>query len=172
MINKPKRMPFKVRRVKFRSELKRGIRIDNLEEVLDDLNKEVGKVLHRTLKGLVAGGLVMQRGSQKRTPVDTGNLRASAFTIWGTKTTTTIPAMKGPDAGIEETRFQTITSERTHGLSKNPWKPEVEVGHTASYAVYVHEDLTARHYTGMAKFLVRAAREDRAQIMAAVRGEF
>lgn len=35
----------------------------------------------------------------------------------------------------------------------------VAVGYTQSYAVYVHEDLTAFHETGEAKYLERPARE-------------
>lgn len=37
--------------------------------------------------------------------------------------------------------------------------PRVEVGYDAPYALYVHEDLSARHAVGAAKFLERPMRE-------------
>ena len=43
---------------------------------------------------------------------------------------------------------------------------EVEVGYTAEYAVYVHENLDARHEPGkQAKYLEQPAREKRAEIL-------
>jgi hypothetical protein len=38
--------------------------------------------------------------------------------------------------------------------------PVVEVGFTAGYAVFVHENLQARHPVGQAKFLEQPAREN------------
>lgn len=60
--------------------------------------------------------------SQKRTPVDEGNLKASHYT-----------AMQS-------------TGSKISG----------QVGCTAEYAVYVHENLEARHTIGQAKFLENA----------------
>jgi hypothetical protein len=42
--------------------------------------------------------------------------------------------------------------------SKREDGASVRVGYTASYAVYVHEDLTAHHTVGQAKFLLDPAR--------------
>lgn len=55
-------------------------------------------------KGLTKAGLDLQREAQRRVPVDTGNLKASAFTRL-------LPYQE----------------------------PEVIVGFTAAYAIYVHE---------------------------------
>ena len=42
----------------------------------------------------------------------------------------------------------------------------VRVGYTAGYAIYVHEDMNARHNPGQtAKFLQRPAREKRSEIL-------
>jgi hypothetical protein len=38
--------------------------------------------------------------------------------------------------------------------------PVVEVGFSAAYGIYVHEDLQAHHPTGQAKFLEQPAREN------------
>lgn len=46
------------------------------------------------------------------------------------------------------------------GLSRNAAKSaKVQVGYTARYAVYVHEDLETTHKNGEAKFLEKAARK-------------
>lgn len=41
---------------------------------------KAAKLTGSLLKGLLVGGLFLQRESQKEVPVDTGNLKASAFT--------------------------------------------------------------------------------------------
>lgn len=41
----------------------------------------------------------------------------------------------------------------------------VEVGYTAEYAPYVHEDLEARHTVGEAKFLQKAVARKRKQVL-------
>lgn len=51
-----------------------------LKTVIDNLNKELGKAPGVVFAGLKAGGLHLQRESQRMVPVDTGNLKASAFT--------------------------------------------------------------------------------------------
>ena len=48
--------------------------------------------------------------------------------------------------------------------------PRVVMGYTAAYAVYVHEDLTAVHPVGQAKFLEEPARTKRREIVAEVEG--
>ena len=47
--------------------------------------------------------------------------------------------------------------------------PAVEVGYTAAYAAFVHEDLEARHETGEAKFLERAVQESEDDVVRIVR---
>lgn len=53
---------------------------------------------------------------------------------------------------------------------------KVEVGYAAPYAVYVHENLAARHVTGQAKFLEQPARQHHKEMAsiierALIRGE-
>lgn len=54
--------------------------LEGLERVFANLNREVSKVKGRTVAGLLAGGLIIQAEAQRRTPVDTGNLKGSAYT--------------------------------------------------------------------------------------------
>lgn len=51
-----------------------------LEEAFARLNREIADVEGRTITGLMIGGLIIQRESQRRVPVEYGNLRASAYT--------------------------------------------------------------------------------------------
>lgn len=44
-------------------------------------------------------------------------------------------------------------------------KKAVEIGYTANYAIYVHENLEARHTVGQAKFLESALRDNEAKIV-------
>lgn len=56
------------------------IRPQNLARVTGDLNKALRKKKRLSERGLLAGGFVIERDAKKRTPVERGNLRASAFT--------------------------------------------------------------------------------------------
>lgn len=67
-------------------------------------------------------------------------------------------------------------SSFTRSSGDNTDKPEVTVGYTANYGIYVHENLDARHKEGkQAKFLEEPARtkvsEMRAELLAAVNRE-
>jgi hypothetical protein len=92
-------------------------------EILRNLNKEIRRIKGVVPAGLRLAALLVKAESQKRTPVDTGNLRGSHYT-----------------------RVDKIGSSQH----------VAEVGVTAEYGIYVHEDLTVYHPTGEAKFLERA----------------
>ena len=99
-----------------------AMRVEGLEEILQNLNREIEKIKGRSVAGLFAAGLEVESLSRKRTPVDTGDLRAS---------------------------------HRTRKMPDNPEAVEVMV--EKSYAVFVHEDMDARHKSpGQAKFLESA----------------
>lgn len=59
---------------------KTTFRVEGVEEVLRNLNAEITGIENRTMGGLMAAGLIIQRESQRRTPVDEGNLKGSAYT--------------------------------------------------------------------------------------------
>lgn len=54
--------------------------IKGMDKVLNNLNSELGKIKTKSVSGLLAGGLIVQAGAQKRVPVEYGNLRGSAYT--------------------------------------------------------------------------------------------
>jgi len=90
--------------------------------------------------GILKGALALQAESQKRTPVDTGNLRGSAFTR--------------PIANLP------------------PGKVGYQVGYSAAYAIYVHENVGANFKVGDAKFLESPARTMQAELGDIVIQEF
>jgi hypothetical protein len=54
--------------------------VEGLDEVLSNLNREVARIEGASMTGLLEAGFLVQRASQKLVPIDTGNLRASAYT--------------------------------------------------------------------------------------------
>ena len=55
-------------------------RIKGLDKVLKNLNKHIRGIEDRSVEGLLAAGLILQRDSQEHVPVEHGFLRASAYT--------------------------------------------------------------------------------------------
>lgn len=108
----------------------RGDQVKGLDTVLSNLNSEIAKIEGASMDGLMEAGMKIQASSQQRAPVDTGNLKGSAYT----------------------------RKARVGGKS-------VEIGYTANYAIYVHENLEARHTVGQAKFLESALRDNEAKII-------
>ena len=94
--------------------------VPNLTAVIKSFGKEERRRGAAFEKGLVRGGLFIQRESQKIVPVEFGVLKNSARTR------------------RESRRYRTVVS----------------VSYNTDYAVFVHEDLEARHRPGKtAKFL-------------------
>jgi hypothetical protein len=84
--------------------------LSGLHEVTSRLTAEIKKIDFKSKAGLWEAGLMVKRRAQQYTPVDTGNLRSSAYT-------------------------EAYTTILGHS---------VEIGYTASYAVFVHEMDPAR----------------------------
>lgn len=82
--------------------------VKGLDETLKNLNDRLDAIPNKSMRGLLAGGLLVQRDAQKRVPVEYGVLRQSAFT-------------------------RKAMNERA--------VKAVEVGFTAAYAPFVHENL-------------------------------
>ena len=147
------------------------IRVRGTDKTIDSLNKAIKKIRFRSKQGMIRAGFFIQREAQKITPVDLGNLRASASTVWDTGGGGK-PAFKGDDAEeLRQDHSSLVSSERAK-LSKNLWKPEVEVIYSAYYTIYVHENLEAAHSgRGEAQFLKKAIDRNRAKILAIIREE-
>lgn len=120
--------------------------VEGLEDVLANLNREIDGIKGRTVAGLLAAGLLVEGESNRRVPVEYGNLRGSSYAR---------RAQDDPRA--------------------------VEVGYTANYAVFVHENLEQKlageprpsglgtyWNPGGPKFLERALNENRDSILAII----
>ena len=57
--------------------------IKGVDAVLNNLNKEISGIKGRSIAGLLEAGLAIQGVAQKRAPLETGNLRGSAYTRRG-----------------------------------------------------------------------------------------
>jgi len=51
-----------------------------LDNILDNLNSEIGRIQGLNEQGLLSAALLVKGEAQRRTPVDTGNLKNSAYT--------------------------------------------------------------------------------------------
>ena len=56
-----------------------ALNITGMNQVLQNLNREIKAIENRSQAGLMKAGLLVKRESQLKTPVDTGNLKASAY---------------------------------------------------------------------------------------------
>jgi len=119
-------------------------KMTGLDNVLNNLNKEVDKIIERTLAGLIRAAIIVIRDMEKTAPTvprNLGNLRSSVFLV-----TDTGEVMMGADPGIAK-----ITNKG----------PYIALGFSANYAAKVHEMVGARFKQGDgpergAKFLERA----------------
>ena len=165
------------------------IRVEGLDKALTQLNEAVRKIRFRTKQGMIKAGLYIQRQSQKLTPIDTGNLKASAFTVWGGGGRASAH-FSGKDAAAMSMDHATAVAEERAAMPgglMGDLSPSVSVGYSAAYAVYVHEDLEASHVktvkdkgkkgatmqmaVGEAKFLEKAVVNNLPEIIALITGE-
>ena len=167
-----------------------SIRVIGTDKVVKDLNKKLSEIRTITFQELVRTGLSIQRRSQEYIRqdnlIDTGNLRASAFTVWTNGPTPSAPNFQ--DVGkksqrlisnenmgeLEDTHEATVAAcvedtGRTLGSALDR-VGHVIVGYGAYYALYVHEDGVTRNWIG-AKFLERAIADVTKDLLAALAGK-
>ncbi len=141
-------------------------RFVGVEKVLANLNREIKKIENRTQAGLTAAGLFVRGEAQERTPVDTGNLRNSAYTI--TPGGRTIRAgsvsFSGPQAEGLIAGHKTAIEAAAGIAAKLKGEMYAEIGFTAFYAVFVHE-IQKTYNVGDWKYLERALFDNQAKIL-------
>jgi hypothetical protein len=57
-----------------------AVMADTIDKIMANLNKEIAGIENRSMGGMLAAGLMVQGGAQKKVPVEHGNLLGSAFT--------------------------------------------------------------------------------------------
>ena len=175
-----------------------GVTPDSLARTLHGIDRAARRIPFKSRKGLIRAGLYIQGESQKRTPVDTGNLRASAFTVWGPgKGTNFSPefkqegtkkiAQRDSQGRFAKSKVSSRRREEIAALEAGHAEfilaqssdlvgdvlegtIEVRVGYGAYYALFVHEKGVSRSQRG-SKFLERALMENRAIIIRFIREE-
>lgn len=118
------------------------------KQVMAKLHKAAEKIKDRSQASLIESARIIMNDTENtspKTPIDTGNLRASRFIVSAKSNVEGDGRFKGTDAGI-------LTSN--HGKVKGDAKAEcmsmmspfVIFGFSANYAVYVHELVGNRVY--------------------------
>lgn len=121
--------------------------LKGLQNVINNLNKEIKKIEGATIQGLIKSSIIIRRDMDQTTPmipVDWGNLRASWITVAKGVETNNAATFKGETPYEKKKAAQmavdhkTILSQAKGEVSTNP-SPMVVMGFTANYAEYVHE---------------------------------
>ena len=130
------------------------VKLIGLDKVIANLNKEIAKIKGASMAGLWDVGLQVQASSQKRCPVDTGNLKASHYTRRGMM-----------DQRLKPTLVRLDESHKFTMPNGRPPSETVEIGATAEYAMSVHENMEANYRVGGPKFLERAIADNQSRIL-------
>ena len=135
-------------------------------QAIGALNLELGKQQLRTKRGAIKGVLIIQRASQKKVPVDEGNLRASHASVWEGGGDTRA-AFTGDNAAELSGVHARVVGQVQQEVSPSIIKPEAWMVVTAPYGIYVHEDPEAKHAVGEHKFTEKAVIETQAEVVEA-----
>lgn len=121
------------------------VRLLGVEQVMNNLRKEIQKIKNYSMKGLIQSAIVIRRDMDKvppKIPLDWGNLRQSWFTTTGYGNSANDSGnFKGDDAGTlsgDHASVVSTASGQATSVSKTS-KPILILGFSAHYAPYVHE---------------------------------
>lgn len=143
-----------------------GISKQNVDQVMANLNKQIKKIEGRTQAGITAAGQFVRAEAQKRCPVDTGNLRNSAYVVTpGGRQIGGGPKFTGEMAeGLIAGHASAIEEAARMAEELLGHEMYAEIGFTAAYAVFVHE--IKKNYTvGDWKYLERALYDNQDRIL-------
>jgi hypothetical protein len=135
--------------------------IHGLKEVVENLNREIEKIENRSLGGLIEGARIVWEDVERTeptTPVDTGNLRNSRFTVTATGVPTGMRSegafkdnpktkLKGSQMHAEHTAAITECQGIARASEGGRRGKFLLMGYSANYAAPVHENMEARHWT-------------------------
>lgn len=156
--------------------------LTGLDKVLRNLNREIKKIEHRTLKGLIRAVIVIRRDMDKtppRVPVgDTGNLRLSFFTVTseGDVTEGASPNFIGDDVSeLTESQVDALAEAEQIVAAGARKGPLVVFGFGAYYALIVHEmvgeNVEWQRAGAGAEFARASIRRNKGKILALIREE-
>ncbi len=130
-----------------------GIGIKGMDVVMANLNRAIKKIEIGSYAGMLEAAILIRRDMEKtspKIPIDTGNLRASWFTVAGLNVGKGsgggTPAFKGDNAGELAMDHSKVVSEAKAQATAltNQGLLTVFMGFSANYAVFVHEMVGAQ----------------------------
>lgn len=123
------------------ANLRRSVHMRGVEQFIQNAKRLGAKYIQAAGKGLRLEGETVTTEAKRQTPVLTGALRSSGHVV-------------GPSVGGRDSkgRFAANTLLVTISFG-GPAGSDGPGGVFVGYAIYVHEDLTAHHAVGNAKFL-------------------
>lgn len=146
--------------------MSKNLNITGRDQVLRNMQAALDKVRYGTEKGLVRAGMFIRGEATRRAPIDTGNLRNSAYVVSNSGTLHSgTPRFSNArkDAGKQSVNFASAISEaRARVAGKQPC---VEIGFATTYAAAVHEHTNVAHVTGEAKYLENAVKSNTSKIV-------
>jgi len=158
----------------------KDIEFEGIAKVISNLQKEIAEIKGNTLKGLIRGGIIVIRSTEKTpplTPLDTGNLRASRFVVTSRGGTPIgrAPSFVDSDSASAGQLASDHSAELTKSSSQARSKtgPTVILGYTAFYAPIVHEMVGANFQRpgAGAKWLEKAIESNRKEILDVIKEE-
>ena len=147
-------------------------KVTGLQNVMKNLNREIAKLGKTTMAGLIKGGILIIRDTEKTaplTPVDLGNLRASRYMVTGLGSNKEpSPQFKGDDVGKLKSDHSSVVGK---SLAKTAGKSLVVLGFSANYAAAVEENKDPKKWnrpgSGRA-FLQSSINRNKAKILAVI----
>lgn len=121
-------------------------KLKGVDKFMRNFDKEVRQLRGRTLDGMIAAVIELQREAEPGTPIDTGNLRASWFTVsirGEEKTQIVVTKFEDSQAQSNHRSVKARAQSAVKELNKF-YQPVVLFGYTANYAVFVHENVDAK----------------------------
>ena len=128
--------------------------IEGLDEAIDDINFAVSNIANVSQAALLEAGFSVMNSAQKRLKpsVITGNLRASGY-VRSSKT-----SRRPDERHLDTSKSDPIPTDAIPPIG-------VELGFTALYALYAHENMEGR----APKFLENAIAENKDRIIAIIK---
>lgn len=151
--------------------------LKGLGNVTKNLNREINKLENRSLKGLIRGGIIIIRGTEKespKVPVDEGNLRASRFLVTskGDNPEGASPVFRGENARELSAEHNSLIGESKSRATQSRM-PGVILGFSANYAFLVHEMVGAnfKRLGSGAKFLEASLKRNSNKVLTIIAEE-
>jgi len=153
------------------------VKLQGFDQVMKNLNKEIEGIKNRSLKGLIRAAILVRRDMEHtspKIPIDTGNLRASFYTVTskGRITSGGTPAFKGEQAKTLVANHPGEVNQARSLIAQED-RPAVALGFSAFYALFVHEMVGAnfRRPGSGAKFFESALKRNHKKIVKTIREE-